>query len=69
MDGWQKVLDFFSRHLAHPDRFGEGNPVMCTWITEKTAVTAYGKGVPEWIELTTANVYYDHPVSAPSTTP
>ena len=38
---------------------------MCTWITEKTAVTAYGKGVPEWIELTTANVYYDHPVSAP----
>ena len=38
---------------------------MCTWITEKTAVTAYGKGVPEWIELTSANVYYDHPVSAP----
>ncbi len=38
---------------------------MCTWITEKTAVSAYGKGVPEWIELTTANVYYDHPVSAP----
>ena len=38
---------------------------MCTWITEKTAVTAYGKGVPEWIGLTSANVYYDHPVSAP----
>ena len=38
---------------------------MCTWITHKTAVAAHGKGVTEWMPLTTANVYYDHPVSAP----
>ena len=38
---------------------------MCTWISEKTAVTAHGKGTDEWINLTTANVYYDHPASAP----
>ena len=38
---------------------------MCTWISEKTTVTAHGKGTAEWINLTTANVYYDHPASAP----
>ncbi len=38
---------------------------MCTWINEKTPVTAHGKGVSDWIPLTTANVYYDHPASAP----
>ena len=25
----------------------------------------HGKGVADWIKLTTANVYYDHPASAP----
>jgi hypothetical protein len=40
-------------------------PQMCTWITEKAEITAHGKGVPDWIALTHANVYYDHPVSAP----
>ena len=30
-----------------------------------TAVAAHGKGVVDWIPLTKANVYYDHPVSAP----
>ncbi len=38
---------------------------MCTWITEKASVSGHGKGVPDWIPLTRANVYYDHPVSAP----
>jgi hypothetical protein len=38
---------------------------MCSWISEKTAVLAHGKGTDDWINLTTANVYYDHPVSAP----
>jgi hypothetical protein len=38
---------------------------MCSWITEKAAIAGHGKGVAEWIRLTRANVYYDHPVSAP----
>ena len=38
---------------------------MCTWISEQTAIRAHGKGVAEWIALNRANVYYDHPVSAP----
>jgi hypothetical protein len=38
---------------------------MCTWISYKAAVEAHGKGVAAWLPLTTANVYYDHPVSAP----
>jgi hypothetical protein len=38
---------------------------MCSWITEKTGITAHGKGVSDWIPLTTATVYYDHPASAP----
>jgi len=38
---------------------------MCTWINEKAPIVGHGKGVSDWIELTTANVYYDHPVSAP----
>jgi hypothetical protein len=38
---------------------------MCSWITYRTDVMARGKGVPDWIPLTKATVYYDHPVSAP----
>ena len=38
---------------------------MCTWINEKTTIAAHGKGVSDWIELTTANVYYDHPAASP----
>jgi hypothetical protein len=38
---------------------------MCTYISEQMAVAAHGKGVADWIPLTKANVYYDHPVSAP----
>jgi hypothetical protein len=38
---------------------------MCSYITERTAIMAHGKGVAEWLPLTKANVYYDHPVSVP----
>ena len=38
---------------------------MCSWITEKAAILAHGKGAADWIPLRTANVYYDHPASAP----
>ena len=38
---------------------------MCTWIVEKADIMAHGKGVSDWVRLTRANVYYDHPVSAP----
>lgn len=38
---------------------------MCSWITEKASVAAHGKGTADWTPLTTATVYYDHPVSAP----
>src|SRR5579859_6654499 len=38
---------------------------MCSWITHHAAIAAHGKGVADWIPLTQANVYYDHPVSAP----
>ena len=38
---------------------------MCTWTSEQSAIRAHGKGVSEWIALNKANVYYDHPVSAP----
>lgn len=38
---------------------------MCTWINHKASILAHGKGVAEWLPLTRANVYYDHPVSAP----
>ena len=36
---------------------------MCTWISEKINIAGHGKGVSDWIPLTRANVYYDHPVS------
>ena len=38
---------------------------MCSWITHQADIVAHGKGVSDWIPLTRANVYYDHPVSAP----
>jgi hypothetical protein len=38
---------------------------MCSWITYKADIAAHGKGVADWIPLTKANVYYDHPASAP----
>ncbi len=38
---------------------------MCTYISEKASISGHGKGVSDWIRLTRANVYYDHPASAP----
>ena len=38
---------------------------MCSYITERATIMGHGKGVAEWLPLTKANVYYDHPVSAP----
>jgi Family of unknown function (DUF6295) len=38
---------------------------MCTWITEKAAVTGVARGVAEWMTVTQVNVFYDHPVEAP----
>ena len=38
---------------------------MCTWITHKADIIAHGKGVADWMPLTKATVYYDHPASAP----
>lgn len=38
---------------------------MCTWITEQIEISGRARGLPEWINVTKANVFYDHPVSAP----
>ena len=37
---------------------------MCTYTTEQTAVEGSGKGADGWFPLSTATVYYDHPVHA-----
>jgi hypothetical protein len=37
---------------------------MCTYTTEQTAITGSGKGRDGWFPLTTATVYFDHPVHA-----
>lgn len=39
---------------------------MCTYQTERLAVTGSGKGPSGWFSLTDATVYLDHPVHAPS---
>ncbi|WP_110239635.1 DUF6295 family protein [Nocardioides gilvus] len=38
---------------------------MCTWITEKVAVTGAARGVSDWMTVNQVNVFYDHPVQAP----
>jgi len=38
---------------------------MCTWLTEKVAVTGAARGVAEWMAVTQVNVFFDHPVHAP----
>jgi Family of unknown function (DUF6295) len=35
--------------------------LMCSYVTEKTAVTGSGKGADGWFRLSHANVYFDHP--------
>jgi 2-phospho-L-lactate guanylyltransferase (CobY/MobA/RfbA family) len=37
---------------------------MCTYATERIAVTGSAKGAQGWFRATTASVYYDHPVHA-----
>ena len=37
---------------------------MCTYITEKVAMTGSGKGAQGWFRLSEASVYLDHPVHA-----
>jgi len=38
---------------------------MCSWITETAEMSGAGKGPEGWFKLRQANVYYDHPYSAP----
>src|SRR6185437_3013644 len=37
---------------------------MCTYTTERIAVTGSAKGPQGWFRATTVSVYYDHPVHA-----
>jgi hypothetical protein len=37
---------------------------MCTYQTELLQVTGSGKGPAEWLRVTDASVYVDHPVHA-----
>lgn len=39
---------------------------MCTYLTEKVAITGSGKGPDGWFSVTDASVYFDHPVHAPA---
>ena len=38
---------------------------MCSYITQKTAVTGSGKGPNGWFQLSHATVYLDHPYFTP----
>lgn len=38
---------------------------MCSYVTERTAVTGSGKGPDGWFRLSHATVYYDHPFHTP----
>jgi hypothetical protein len=46
-------------------RQAEGVLSMCTYLTEKIAITGSAKGASGWIKVTEATVYLDHPVHAP----
>ena len=37
---------------------------MCTYINEKASITGSAKGPDGWINVDTANVYFDHPYHA-----
>jgi hypothetical protein len=37
---------------------------MCTYTTEQAGISGSGKGAAGWFGLTTATVYFDHPVHA-----
>jgi Family of unknown function (DUF6295) len=38
---------------------------MCTYITEKVAISGSAKGAAGWFKVTDGTVYFDHPVHAP----
>lgn len=38
---------------------------MCSWIVETAKMNGVAKGADGWIDLTQANVYFDHPYKAP----
>jgi hypothetical protein len=38
---------------------------MCSYIVEKAKITGSAKGANGWMQVDTANVYYDHPYHAP----
>ena len=38
---------------------------MCSWIVEKSEMAGMAKGPDGWFDVKQANVYYDHPYSAP----
>ena len=39
---------------------------MCTYQTEKLAVSGSGKGPDGWFSLSSATVYFDHPAHYPA---
>jgi Family of unknown function (DUF6295) len=39
---------------------------MCTYQTERVAISGSGKGASGWFPVTAATVYLDHPVDAPA---
>ncbi len=39
---------------------------MCSYITERVAVTGSGKGPDGWFALSHMNVYFDHPFFTPA---
>jgi hypothetical protein len=43
----------------------EGFTAMCTYITEKVAISGSAKGQSGWMAVSDASVYLDHPVHAP----
>jgi hypothetical protein len=38
---------------------------MCTYITEKVAISGSAKGAAGWMSVSDTSVYLDHPVHAP----
>jgi hypothetical protein len=38
---------------------------MCSYVTEKGAVTGAGKGADGWFDLTGVMAYFDHPYHSP----
>ena len=38
---------------------------MCTYVTEKVAISGSAKGPDGWFRVTDGSVYFDHPVHAP----